>query len=317
MARGLNSRDAAPRGREQRLTSRERDVRAALESVRSRCDVPSRLAQDPVAVVHRYVDPLDRELVALVAACVAFGNVKAVRAKIEDLLARIGERPALCADDPRHLRVRLRGWKHRVFRADDIVRLLAGARVVQREHGSLGACFERHLREKGDLRSALGEWCDNVRVAGGLERRSTRRGPAHLLPDVHGTSGCKRLLLLLRWMGRPADGIDIGAWRIDPARLLVPVDVHVHKLALNLGLTRRRAPSWETTVEITQALARFDPTDPTKYDFSLCHLGMLQRCPSRRDARLCDGCGVRTVCIHWHEERDKTPGIRKDMKRDS
>jgi endonuclease III len=88
-------------------------------------------------------------------------------------------------------------------------------------------------------------------------------------------------------------------WNIDPAILLIPVDVHVHKLALNLGLTRRRLPSWKTTEEITRALARFDPVDPTKYDCSLCHLGMLQHCPSRRDPARCEGCGVKPVCIHW------------------
>jgi hypothetical protein len=35
------------------------------------------------------------------------------------------------------------------------------------------------------------------------------------------------------------------------------------------------------------------------YDFSLCHMGMLQGCPSRRDAEACSGCGVKPVCIHW------------------
>jgi uncharacterized protein (TIGR02757 family) len=287
------------------LSARERDVRGALEAVRSRCDVRSRLAWDPVAVVHRYDDPLDRELVALVAASVAFGNVKAVRAKLEELLARIGEHPSRIAEDARELRVRLRGWKHRVFRGQDVARLLAGARAVQREYGSLGACFERNLSDTGDLRLSLGAWCEAIRSAGGLARGGPRRGPAHLLPDVYGPSGCKRLLLFLRWMGRPADGIDLGAWRIDPARLLVPVDVHIHKLSLNLGLTRRRTPSWRTTTEITRALARFDPTDPTKYDFSLCHLGMLQHCPSKRDTRLCDGCGVKPVCIHWRERKNE------------
>jgi endonuclease III len=104
-------------------------------------------------------------------------------------------------------------------------------------------------------------------------------------------------------MGRPADGVDLGAWRIDPSLLLVPVDVHIHRLAKNLGLTRRPSPSWRTTEEITRSLARFDPRDPTKYDFSLCHMGMLQRCPSRRDPERCDGCGVQPVCVHW-ESRD-------------
>jgi len=82
-------------------------------------------------------------------------------------------------------------------------------------------------------------------------------------------------------------------------RLLVPVDVHIHKLARNLGLTRRQDLSWKTTVEITRALARFDPADPTRYDFSLCHMGMVQRCPSRPDESRCEGCGVRPVCVHW------------------
>jgi endonuclease III len=111
-------------------------------------------------------------------------------------------------------------------------------------------------------------------------------------------------------MGRPADGVDLGAWAIDPALLLVPVDVHVHRLARNLGLTRQRTPSWRTTEEITDALARFDPTDPTKYDFSLCHMGMLQRCPSRRDARRCEGCGVKPVCVHWQDWRVRRAGPR-------
>ncbi|HEY6461178.1 MAG TPA: DUF2400 family protein, partial [Polyangiaceae bacterium] len=114
-----------------------------------------------------------------------------------------------------------------------------------------------------------------------------------------GPSGSKRLLLYLRWMVRPADGIDLGLWPVPPARLLVPVDVHIHRLARNLGLTKRPELSWRTTEEITAALARFDPADPTRYDFSLCHMGMLQHCPSRRDAARCEGCGVQPVCVHW------------------
>jgi uncharacterized protein (TIGR02757 family) len=100
-------------------------------------------------------------------------------------------------------------------------------------------------------------------------------------------------------MVRPADGVDLGMWNVPPSRLLVPVDVHIHRLARNLGFTRRQSPSWKTTVEITRALARFDASDPVSYDFALCHMGMLQRCPSRRDPALCEGCGVRPVCIHW------------------
>jgi uncharacterized protein (TIGR02757 family) len=279
--------------------AREQALRAALDAVRARCDVAARREADPVGFAHGYPDPRDRELVALVAACTAFGNVKAIRAKLGDLLARLGSHPALAADDPRALRLRLRGWKHRVFRGEDIAKLLAGARAVQRAHGSLGARFEAELRAHETLREALAAWCDAIRAAGGLRAGGARRGPAHLLPDPRGPSGSKRLLLYLRWMIRPADGVDLGLWDVDPACLLVPVDVHIHRLARNLGFTRRAGLSWRTTEEITAALARFDPEDPVGYDFSLCHMGMLQRCPSRRDARRCEGCGVQPVCRHW------------------
>jgi uncharacterized protein (TIGR02757 family) len=106
-------------------------------------------------------------------------------------------------------------------------------------------------------------------------------------------------MLLLRWMARPADGVDLGMWPVPRSLLLVPVDTHIHKLGRNLGLTSRKDVSWKTAEEITAALSRFDPADPVKYDFSLCHLGMLQRCPSRRDPSRCEGCGVISVCRHW------------------
>jgi uncharacterized protein (TIGR02757 family) len=301
-------------------------VKAALDAVRAGCDVEARRDADPVGIVHRYPDPADRELVALAAACVAFGNAKVIRAKLEDLLDRIGPRPSLAAEDSRALHKSLEGWRARVFQGEDLAKLLAGARAIQRQHGSLGALFEAELarataraqaesltdpdREQandrtdaGALREALAAWCDAIRAAGRLRRDGARRGPAHLLPDPRGPSGCKRLLLLLRWMVRPADGIDLGMWNVAPARLLMPVDVHIHRLSRNLGFTRRRDTSWKTTEEITRALARFDAADPVSYDFALCHLGMVQRCPSRRDPELCAGCGVKPVCIHWPRSR--------------
>jgi uncharacterized protein (TIGR02757 family) len=275
-------------------------VGAALENVRETCDVAARLELDPVAVVHRYPSALDRELVGLVASSVAFGNVKALRAKLEEALHRIGPDVARIADEADELQERLRGWKHRVYRGEDLARLVIGARIVQRSSGSLGRRFAADLDREGDLRAALVSFTRAIREAGGLASgRGKRRGSAHILADPAGASGCKRLLLYLRWMVRPADGVDLGLWDVPTRALLVPVDVHIHKLGQNLGFTRRKTTSWKTTEEITSALRRFDAEDPVKYDFALCHLGMLRRCPSRRDPARCDGCGVKAVCRHW------------------
>jgi uncharacterized protein (TIGR02757 family) len=277
-------------------------VHRALEEVFERCDRAARVRTDPVEFVHRYAhEPQDAELVALVASSVAFGNVKALRAKLADALERLGPRPALVADDAAAVRLRLRGWVHRVYTGDDLAGLIVGARRVQLANGSLGAALGRHLRDAdGDLREALARFVDAIRREGGLDARAGR-GARHLLPDPRGQSGCKRLLLLLRWMVRGPDGVDLGLWRehVDVAALLVPVDVHIHKLAKNLGLTARAGTSFRTTVEITDALRRFDARDPTRFDFALCHMGMAGRCPSERDATRCEGCSVQPVCRHW------------------
>lgn len=274
-------------------------VHAALERIITECDVEGEIERDPVRAVHRYEDPLDAELVALMASAVAFGNVTTLVRKLDDALERLGPSPARTAEDPAAVRRALRGWKHRVYVAADLAGLVTGARRVQRAHGSMGHLFGAALTRTDSVREALAELVDAVRE-GGLDK-STSRGARHVLPDPRGSSGCKRLLLFLRWMVRGPDGCDLGLWRehVPTAKLLVPVDVHIHKLARNLGLTDRATPSITTTEEITEALRRFDPDDPVRFDFALCHMGMLQACPSRRDPKRCDGCPVRGVCRHW------------------
>jgi uncharacterized protein (TIGR02757 family) len=266
--------------------------------VRASCDVAARREADPVGIVHRYTRRADREIVALIASSLAFGNVKALRAKIEDALARLGPGIARAADDPVFVSARLEGWRHRVYKGEHLARLIVGARRVQRASGSLGAALSAELDRTCDLRLALSAWTAAIRSAGGLDT-ATGRGAQHILADPAAGSAAKRLMLLLRWMSRPADGIDLGLWDIPTSRLLVPVDTHIHKLGYNLGFTSRKSVSWRVAEEITRELARYDADDPVKYDFALCHLGMLQRCPSRRDPVRCEGCGIVDVCRHW------------------
>src|SRR5690349_13055152 len=158
-----------------------RAIGKALDGVRARCDTASRRNNDPVEFVHRYADAADRELVALIASALAFGNVKALRAKIEDALARLGPDLARTADDPAEVARRLRGWKHRVYRDEHLAGLLVGARRVQRAAGSLGQALAAELQRTGDLREALTAWAAAIRREGGLDGVS--RGGAHILAD--------------------------------------------------------------------------------------------------------------------------------------
>ena len=122
-----------------------------------------------------------------------------------------------------------------------------------------------------------------------------RPGVSCFFPRPSGGSACKRLNLFLRWMVR-TDEIDLGVWtKISPARLIVPLDTHVIRLGRCLRLTSYKSPGWKMAAQITASLRTIDPADPVRFDFSLCHLGMMNACgfeKPQRDTR----CPLRGVC---------------------
>ena len=92
------------------------------------------------------------------------------------------------------------------------------------------------------------------------------------LPELG--SACKRMNLFLRWMIRK-DELDFGLWnKIAPHKLVIPVDTHVARICRELGLTSKKNVNWGMAEEITANLMKYDPADPVKYDFAICHIGM-------------------------------------------
>jgi uncharacterized protein (TIGR02757 family) len=75
------------------------------------------------------------------------------------------------------------------------------------------------------------------------------------------------------------DAVDLGVWsKVSPARLIVPLDTHVIRLGRCLRLTRYTSPGWKMALDITNALRAFDAEDPVRFDFALCHVGMMNAC---------------------------------------
>jgi uncharacterized protein (TIGR02757 family) len=85
--------------------------------------------------------------------------------------------------------------------------------------------------------------------------------------------------MFLRWMVRSdGRGVDFGIWkRLHPSQLLIPLDVHVERVARKLGLLERKQADWQAVLELTERLRSFDPGDPVKYDFALFGLGVLEK----------------------------------------
>ena len=80
---------------------------------------------------------------------------------------------------------------------------------------------------------------------------------------------------MLRWLCRRDGIVDLGIWRqIDPARLMMPVDVHVSRTGRTLGLIERKANDRRTVEMLTEKLSILCPEDPVKYDFALFGIGV-------------------------------------------
>jgi uncharacterized protein (TIGR02757 family) len=139
-----------------------------------------------------------------------------------------------------------------------------------------------------------------------------RPGVGYFFPRPSAGSGCKRLNLFLRWMVR-RDALDLGVWtRVSPAKLIVPLDTHVIRVGRCLRLTTYTSPGWRMARDITASLRRLDPVDPVKYDFAVCHLGMMNACGFSRpqaDAQ----CPLRGACRPRARtrRRSRTPSARR------
>ena len=257
-----------------------------------------RLDSDPLAFAHCFTDPGDREVVAFLAASLAFGRVASIQASVARVLEAVGPSPAAFLEtwDEKGIPA-LRAFRHRWVSGNDVEDLLRMVKRARLEHGSLGTLFAAGDGGGEDFVAPLSSFLGNLR---GLSRRGSvpSRGLKFLLPSPAGGSACKRQHLFLRWMVR-TEGFDLGLWtggRFTPARLLLPMDTHVHRIATYLGLTRRKAADLAAAREATGWLRALNPGDPVAYDWALSRLGILAECVTERTRRHCERCAVRPVC---------------------
>jgi uncharacterized protein (TIGR02757 family) len=297
---------------------------AFLEACFERYHRTAYLRPDPLELAHGWDRREDAEVAALIAASVSLGAIDQIVRAGRDLLRRLGASPAttLRTSTVAQLRKKLEGCRYRFYREEHFGALLDLLGQALRRDGSLGETFEAAVaappgdEPEPDLRPALARFLE--RIAGGdatawLPASTTspvdqRAFLAHLLPDARGTSACKRHHMLLRWMVRPADGIDLGFWSFaGPERLLIPVDVHIGRMSRYLGLNpaTTKTMGLATSRAITAELRRIDPADPVRFDFALTRLGLALNlrgeCEVDALATRCASCQMRPDCLRTRE----------------
>lgn len=258
-------------------------------------------ATDPVHLVRPYSSNEDREIAGFCAAALAFGRVASVINSITTLFGIMGPHPAAFVRgfEPDAPHPELRAMVHRWTRGVDLVALLWILRQMLDRCGSIERFFVEGLEdEHDDVGPALDSFStralalDLRRAYGGVPRRP---GVCYFFPRPSAGSACKRLNLYLRWMVR-SDEIDLGVWtRVPAAKLIVPLDTHVIRLGHCLRLTKYESAGWRMAADITASLRALDADDPVRFDFSICHVGMMNACGYGR--RQGDSqCPLRGLC---------------------
>lgn len=260
-------------------------VKRKILSIYNQYHRPDYIGIDPLTTLRRFTTVGDLEVAGLMAAVLSHGRVEMIIRKCEEVFRRMEWKPLSFLHDTDYITKKktFRGFKHRFNDGNDIALYLQAVSEVRESYGSLERFFSENLKmSQCNMKGALIVFSESVisrarNITGHIPRLFS-----FLAPSPAKGGACKRLNMYLRWMVRPADGIDRGVWKHIPAsHLIIPVDTHIARIAARLGLTRRKCTDWRMAEEVTEQLRVLDPEDPVRFDFSLCRYGMLEL---RKDA---------------------------------
>ena len=252
------------------------DIKAYLEELVETFNQPSFIENDPISIPHQFSKKADIEIMAFWTAMLAWGQRKTIINKANELIALMDHTPYdFVLNHQEKDRKQLLNFKHRTFQSTDTLYFLEFLQKFYQKNDSLEKAFSQHLNAGDDTVENALIGFHNLFFALPYAPQRTRK---HIATPSR-KSTCKRLNMFLRWMIRQDNkGVDFGLWtEIKPAQLLIPLDVHVDRIARQLGLLERKQTDWQAVLELSEVLRNFDREDPAKYDFALFGLGVLNK----------------------------------------
>ncbi len=234
------------------------------------------IATDPVCMPHRFSKKQDIEIAAFFAAIFAWGNRTTIINKTTELLRLMNNAPY---DFVMHAGAnelnQLEGFRHRTFNTTDLLYCMEFFQMHYTQNNSLETAFSQWMQnDDADVENALAGFHHYFFSLPHIPERTRKH-----IATPEKNSSCKRLNMFLRWMVRhDTNGVDFGIWKkIKPSQLICPLDVHVARVARNIGLLQRTQNDWQAAKELTANLRTLDANDPVKYDFALFGLGVMEK----------------------------------------
>ncbi len=229
---------------------------------------------DPICIPHLFTKKQDIEIAGLFAAVFAWGQRTTIINKCTDLMDRMDHAPHqfVLQHSAKDLK-RLLNFKHRTFNDTDLLYFISFLNFWYTQNESLETAFSNHLKAKDKtIENALNGFRNLFFSLPDVSLRTMK----HIASPIQ-NSACKRLCMYLRWMVRnDNNGVDFGIWKtIKTSQLMIPLDLHVQRTAIQLGLLSRTQSDWKAVLELTENLRKLDKNDPIKYDYALFGLSVM------------------------------------------
>jgi uncharacterized protein (TIGR02757 family) len=233
---------------------------------------PSFIKDDPVSIPHLFTKKQDIEIAGFFTAIFAWGNRTTIIAKSKELMQLMDNAPhEFCRHHSTNELKNLAAFKHRTFNTTDLLYFIEFFKSHYRKHKSLETAFASHGKTAEEMLKGFHHYFFS------LDDVPARTKKHIATPERKST--CKRLNMFLRWMVRKDNkGVDFGIWKtISPSQLICPIDLHVSRVAKQLGILKRKQTDWQAAIELTEYLRTLDKKDPVKYDFALFGLGAIEK----------------------------------------
>jgi uncharacterized protein (TIGR02757 family) len=247
------------------------ELKEFLEEKVEKFNQPQFIINDPLSVPHMFSKKQDIEIAGFFAAMLAWGQRVTIIRKCKELLQRMDNDPHqfILSHKPNDLKT-FQDFKHRTFNSTDALYFIESLKSIYSKFDSLESAFLVPVKAES-IETGLINFHHLFFSLPDHPHRTKKH-----LPTPERKSTCKRLVMYLRWMVRADNkGVDFGIWKkISPSQLICPCDLHVDRVARKLKLIKRKQTDWQTALELTDNLKKFDPADPVKYDFALFGLGI-------------------------------------------
>lgn len=274
-------------------------MKSPLDELYNRYNHKDYIKTDPIYFPHLFTTFRDKELIALISSCFAYGKISLFGSILQKLIDKVGSpfSEKLVDKNKSELSTITSDLYYRFYTNIDIFHFLTYLQKIYRKNEHYELFILSKFKHVPPSVFEISDFISSDFLSF-LQERNIKKtfGNSYFFPMNGSSSASKRMLMFLRWMVRK-DEIDLGLWKLlSPTDLIIPLDTHTGRITYYLGLHENDRSSKKEAICVTQNLKFLDALDPVKYDFSISRMGILKNCPRQKNLASCGSCNLISIC---------------------